>query len=80
MTKYFDKKGFTFGTSFKRLEEKKKYTVYCKCGHSMAIYPMEHKTKKICSWCGYYVYKNKKVEFIDRLENLLSKNLEGVYQ
>lgn len=60
--------------------ERSKYKVYCKCGHSIIIYPFEKKDKKICSWCGYYVYKNKKLEFIDKLNNLLNKNLEGVYQ
>lgn len=60
--------------------ERAKY--YCKCGHSLTIYPMEKRIKKLCSWCGHYVYINKRVEFIDKLKKMLDKNfnVEGVYQ
>ena len=65
----------------KMLEERTKYKVYCKCGHGEVFYPFEKKNKKICSWCGYYVYKNKRIEFKDRLNSLMCKNkIEGVYQ
>lgn len=66
----------------KLIDEKCKYRVYCKCGHSIFIYPFEKKEKKLCDWCGHYVYMNKRVEFIDRLKKMINKgfNTEGVYQ
>ena len=67
-----------FSTDFKLEKERVKYKKYCKCGHSMIFYPMEHKDKKPCSWCGHYVFINKKVEFKYRLNRLLK--IEGVYQ
>ena len=51
----------------RRVNEQTKYRVYCNCGHSMVIYPFEHKNKKICSWCGNYVYKNNVEKFKDLL-------------
>lgn len=51
----------------KLFELRAKYKVYCRCGHSLVFYPLEHKNKKICSWCKNYVYINKKVEFKERL-------------
>lgn len=62
--------------------ERSKYKYHCKCGHSLTIYPMEKRIKKLCSWCGHYVYINKRVEFIDKLKKMLDKNfnMEGVYQ
>lgn len=68
----------TYSSDSKRFNEVTKYKVYCKCGHGTVFYPMEHKEKKICSWCGYYVYKDKQTEFINRLNRLLK--IEGVYQ
>ena len=73
MANFFDKNGVCFSTSDKRLSEMNKYKVYCKCGHSLVFYPMEHRIKKICSWCGYYVYKDRKTEFNERLKNILVK-------
>jgi len=46
---------------FKKLtnaEDKVKYT--CKCGRRVII--SSQKDKEICSWCGNYVFKNKKDE------------------
>lgn len=59
--------GETYSNDNKILEERTKYKIYCKCGHSMIIYPFEHTKKKICSYCGHYLYQNKKEEFKDRL-------------
>lgn len=55
--------------SSKLSNERTKYKVYCKCGHSMILYPCEHKIKKICTWCGNYVYKNDLEKFKDLLTN-----------
>lgn len=55
----------------KMAKERSKYKIYCECGHSIIIYPFEHKNKKLCSHCGKYVYKNKEEEFKERLGILL---------
>lgn len=41
--------------------------VKCRCGHSMA-FPYD-KEKMVCSWCGRYVYKSKKIEFEETLKS-----------
>ena len=38
------------------------------CGHSMLI---GRKGKVICSWCGHYIFKDKKEEFEYRLRGLI---------
>lgn len=53
--------------------EKTNFRVKCKCGHSVIMLPMEHRTRKICSYCGKWVYANKKEEFKDRLKERLRK-------
>ena len=37
----------------------------CKCGHRIAI--PSFKDKKLCDWCGEYVFSDKKKEFEYRL-------------
>lgn len=49
-------------------------TYKCSCGHSVVIfYPH---TKRLCTWCNHYVYKDKKEEFTDKLRSLLRKRCE----
>ena len=36
-------------------DERTKYKVKCKCGHSVLMQPTIE--KKLCSWCGYYIYR-----------------------
>jgi hypothetical protein len=44
-------------------------TYTCHCGHRV---PISNDLKyRICSWCYRKVYKNKKDEFIDKLEIML---------
>lgn len=50
----------------------KDYKTICKCGHRMLI--PYHIDKMICSWCGNYVYRNKRVEFKDKLKKEMKKN------
>jgi len=38
------------------------------CGHTMLI---GRKEKKICTWCGRYVFKDKKKEFEYRIKELI---------
>ena len=43
--------------------------IKCKhCGHTVLL---NNQVKTVCSWCGYYVYKNDLEEFKDRLINEL---------
>ena len=59
--------GEIYSNNEKILEERSKYKVYCKCGHSMIFYPFEKKSKKICSYCGHYIYQDRQEEFRERL-------------
>lgn len=42
----------------------------CKCGHTNFL---GSRDKIICSWCGSYVFRNKRTEFIYRIGELLKK-------
>lgn len=55
----------------KYMEEVNKYKVKCKCGHKVILINTD---KAICSWCGHYVYKDKKQEFKERLTQCMKKN------
>lgn len=48
--------------------------VKCKCGHSVVIYPPVE--KKICGWCGYYVYRDEKQQKKHDFELELKKRLK----
>lgn len=54
-------------------DEAQKYKKICKCGHSVVIYPMEHRKYKLCSWCNNYVFINSKEELKYRVSQLLKK-------
>lgn len=54
----------------KRMAEIDKYKYYCKCGNSAIIYPFEKRQKKLCDWCGNYIYANKREEFKDNLRKV----------
>ena len=41
------------------------FKVRCECGHTMVF--VTNREKIICTHCGRYVYKNKKLEFKDKL-------------
>lgn len=45
------------------------YKVKCKCGHTLILIGRD---KVICNHCGYYVYKDKKQEFQERMRKLLN--------
>lgn len=42
-----------------------------KCNHTMLLGNCE---KLICTWCGNYIYKNEKIEFIHKLRQELLKH------
>ncbi len=50
----------------KYLNELQNNTYSCKCGHRVVI--TNRVNKVICDWCGRSVYKNKKDEFMDKME------------
>lgn len=57
---------------YKRLtEEYDKVKYRCRCGHRVII--PNKIDKNICSWCGNYVFKNKKDEFEYRIKEKLQK-------
>jgi len=41
------------------------FKVKCKCGHTMVF--VTNREKIICTYCGRYIYKNKKLEFKDKI-------------
>ena len=43
----------------------------CKCGHNVII--PKWVDKNICSWCGNYVFKDKKTEFEYRMQEKINK-------
>lgn len=57
-----------FELESKRLNAYTDARVICKCGHSVLV----EKRRKLCSWCGRFVYKNKKIEFEEKLKRALA--------
>lgn len=57
----------------KEITKKKDYhtknRVKCKCGNSLTIPKLVE--KKLCSWCGYWVYRDKQVEFREKMKKEL---------
>ena len=60
----------------KMLDEINKATYKCQCGHSVLFYYRE--TKKICSHCGYYCFKDDKERFRYRLKEKINKKKKEV--
>ena len=62
-----------FLTDQKFIDELSKYKYTCSCGHTLVI--LRPKTKKLCKWCGHYVYVNEKEkekeEFKKKMKGLL---------
>lgn len=48
-----------------------KNSIKCKCGHSISFSSCEE--RKLCSWCGNFVYKNKRDQFKYDLTKELNK-------
>ena len=46
------------------------YRVKCSCGHTLI---MVHESRKICDWCGKWVFKDKSEEFKYRLNLTMNK-------
>ena len=57
---------------FERMtQEYDKVKYKCKCGHRVII-PV-WKDKQLCSWCGNYVFKDKKEEFEYKIKQIMNK-------
>lgn len=54
-----------------RFEAYAKMSYKCSCGHTITI-PATMK-KRLCSYCGKWVFKNKKDEFMYRAKEKLKK-------
>lgn len=46
-------------------------TVKCSCGHSI----LTDKKKTLCYWCGNYVYKDKRLEFEEKLKRRINEGI-----
>lgn len=61
----------------KKTKDDKRYdvitdnSVICKCGHSVFI--PSYVTKRLCGWCNRWVYRNKEIEFKEKLQNQLRR-------
>lgn len=55
----------------RQTEEYNKVKVKCKCGHKLVI-PV-WVDKQICSWCHHYVYRNKQLEFKEKVMREMKK-------
>lgn len=59
-------------------EEYSKYKIKCKhCGHSTTM-PI-FLDKKICSWCGNYIFRTKEIEFKHKLNQAINKEKRLCY-
>lgn len=57
----------------RQANEYDKVKIKCKCGHKLVI-PV-WVDKQVCSWCGYYVYRNKRLEFKEKLMKEMKKSV-----
>lgn len=69
---------YTSGKQFKTFKELKRehdkfqdYSIKCSCGHSIIF--ISEKDRIICSVCGKYIYRNKKVEMKYKLKKLIKE-------
>jgi hypothetical protein len=62
--KFLSKKEFDLMT-----EEYDKVKYRCSCGHRVII--PHWKDKALCSWCHHYVYKDKQIEFKEKMKEKL---------
>lgn len=49
-------------------EERSKYKVQCKCGTKTI---MNAADRTICRGCGHWIYRNKKLEFKEKMKCLM---------
>jgi hypothetical protein len=54
----------------KKIDFYTKNSTKCKCGHTNFL---GSRDKIICSWCNRYIFKNKRIEFMYRVGELVKK-------
>jgi len=60
----------SFQSDTKLLKEYANLKIKCKnCNHPQVI--PKFVSKAICTWCGFYIYRDKKLEFKDRVKEKL---------
>lgn len=59
------KNDMTYNQLDKYVDNIKEFMYTCKCGHKVMI--DNHRIKTLCNWCGNYVFKSKKDEFMYRM-------------
>lgn len=59
----------------KLMDEYSNLSIKCKCGHTNFV--PKFLDKKICPFCGNYVYRNKKMEFVEKLKQV--KNEKKIF-
>ena len=52
----------------KFIDELSKYKVKCKCGHTQIL--TNRFDRVLCSYCGNYIYRDKKTEFMYKLKDI----------
>ena len=56
--------------------DRTKYKRYCKnCGHPIIFPTTSKKDKKVCTHCGYYIYKNDRIEFEEILKSKIKREV-----
>ncbi len=65
-----------FKTDAKRFKSLSNNRYYCYCGHSVVINPPE--TRTLCTHCGHWVYKDKKLYFKERLRGYIDGNKSSI--
>lgn len=55
----------------KYFEQLQEHKYACKCGHKVFIPHDLH--RRLCTWCGRFVYKCKKDEFMDKLGRFINE-------
>ena len=54
----------------KRYEIIREHSKYCKCGHTVILYNVD---RVLCSWCGHWVYKDDKTEFMYKMKERMKQ-------
>lgn len=68
---YYDNHILTDKEYKQQASEYDKVKVRCSCGHRVVIPYWEE--KQLCGWCKHYVYKNKKIEFKEKMKDAIRK-------
>lgn len=65
------KKWLREGKMSKLFNEYNDNSYQCNCGHKVFI--LAKQEKRLCTWCGHYVFKNKRDKDLYRINELLRR-------